>query len=453
MTAVSVITPVFNGTAFVRRAVASLVAQTLGDWELLAVDDASPDDSLALLDALAAADPRVRVLRHATNRGVAAARNTALREARGELVAYLDQDDEFYPDHLARAWDLRGEGDVLIFRYDLVEERPGAPGFGGVTTHDPAARRQHMFTETITVPLGVVHRRSLLDRTGPFDENLGKYRGRDEDGEMWRRFTRSGARVVYVPHRSGLYHVRAESLARTRQVDPATRVVTAEIRTPAGRVALWLPAADAWLAGAIFEGNEYGGLAPSWLRDPPTILDVGANAGTFAVYARLAYHPRAVVHCFEPCPSTLDLLRVNVAGFPGVSVHPVALGRADGEAHLLLDPGHPAGHSLRPDLVPAPAGRVRVRVRHAGAVWDELGLDEVDVLKLDAEGAEPDVLEALGPRVARVRVVMAEYHTPDDRRQIESLLPGHVRFSDVAHTPRIGVVKYARADLPGAPRG
>jgi glycosyltransferase involved in cell wall biosynthesis len=82
--------PVYNGTRFLDRAVASVRAQTLADWELLAVDDASADGSAELLDRLATADPRVRVFRHATNRGQAAARNTALAAAGGEWVAYLD---------------------------------------------------------------------------------------------------------------------------------------------------------------------------------------------------------------------------------------------------------------------------------------------------------------------------------------------------------------------------
>lgn len=111
MPAVSVIMPVFNGAPFLDRALTSLRTQALTDWELVAVDDASRDDSARRLDAFAAADPRVRVLRHPANRGQAATRNTALRAARGELVAYLDQDDEFYPDHLARAWSLRSSGD------------------------------------------------------------------------------------------------------------------------------------------------------------------------------------------------------------------------------------------------------------------------------------------------------------------------------------------------------
>ena len=104
------------------------------------MDDASTDDSAARLDALAATDPRVRVFRHPTNRGQAAARNTALAIAQGQLIAYLDQDDEFYPDHLARVCDLGTQADVFLFRYDLVEEREGHPGFSGITTYDPGPR-------------------------------------------------------------------------------------------------------------------------------------------------------------------------------------------------------------------------------------------------------------------------------------------------------------------------
>ncbi|HEX4611592.1 MAG TPA: glycosyltransferase [Urbifossiella sp.] len=220
MPAVSVVMPVYDAARFLRRAVASLQAQTFADWELLAVDDASRDASAALLDTLAAADARVRVTRHPTNRGPAAARNTALAAARGELVAYLDADDEFYPDHLARAAALRARAAVLLFRYNLVDERPG-PGRGGLTTHDPAARLHAVETETIGVPLGVVHRRDLLARAGGFDEALGRHRGRDEDGDLWRRFARAGATFLSVRDKSGLYHIRPDSLARTRPPAPA----------------------------------------------------------------------------------------------------------------------------------------------------------------------------------------------------------------------------------------
>lgn len=84
------------------ESVASVTGQSFGAWELLIVDDASTDDTFACAEALAAADPRIRVMRHAVNRGAAEARNTALKAARGRYVACLDADDLWLPDKLTR---------------------------------------------------------------------------------------------------------------------------------------------------------------------------------------------------------------------------------------------------------------------------------------------------------------------------------------------------------------
>jgi glycosyl transferase family 2 len=96
---VSVLMPIYNQAHFVRRAVDSLLAQSLTDWELLIVDDGSTDD---LRDALAAylADPRVSLRRRARNHGLGAALNLALSNARAPLVAYLPADDVYYAGHL-----------------------------------------------------------------------------------------------------------------------------------------------------------------------------------------------------------------------------------------------------------------------------------------------------------------------------------------------------------------
>lgn len=114
---------------------------------------------------------------------------------------------------------------------------------------------------------------------------------------------------------------------------------------------------------------------------------------------------------------------------------------------MLLSPLWAVGNSIRSELVPEPAGHVPVPIRDAGAMWDELGLDEVDILKVDAEGCEVEILESLGPRLKRVRIVLAEFHSMADRRRIDALLAGHEQFAASFHSIRIGVVKYIRADL------
>jgi GT2 family glycosyltransferase len=98
--AVSVIMPVFNGAQWLAAAVESVLTQTLPNLEVLIVDDASTDDSARLAAEFAARDSRVQLLRQASNRGQAAARNVALERARGAWIALVDADDEIRPDRL-----------------------------------------------------------------------------------------------------------------------------------------------------------------------------------------------------------------------------------------------------------------------------------------------------------------------------------------------------------------
>ena len=91
---VSVVMPVFAQAAFMPRAIASLLAQDVRDWELIVVDDGSPDDvATALPDG-------ARLLRHDVNRGLGATLNTALDAANGDVVAYLPADDVWHEGHL-----------------------------------------------------------------------------------------------------------------------------------------------------------------------------------------------------------------------------------------------------------------------------------------------------------------------------------------------------------------
>lgn len=113
--AVSVVTPVWNAAATLAATVASVQAQTFPDWEMLLVDDGSTDGSRALAERLAAADPRLRVLAQEENTGAAAARNRAIRAARGRFIAFLDADDLWRPEKLARQVPVLQAGHPLVF--------------------------------------------------------------------------------------------------------------------------------------------------------------------------------------------------------------------------------------------------------------------------------------------------------------------------------------------------
>ncbi len=96
---VSILMPTYKQASFIRRALASLSAQSLVDWELIIVNDGSPDETHALVEPYLA-DPRIRYYRLDINRGLGAALNLALAQAHAPLIAYLPSDDVYYSEHL-----------------------------------------------------------------------------------------------------------------------------------------------------------------------------------------------------------------------------------------------------------------------------------------------------------------------------------------------------------------
>ena len=89
---ISVVIPVYQTETYLRRCVSSVLAQTLKDWEIILVDDGSKDGAGAMCDAYAAEDPRIHTI-HQQNQGLGAARNTGMKQCRGEYLYFLDSDD------------------------------------------------------------------------------------------------------------------------------------------------------------------------------------------------------------------------------------------------------------------------------------------------------------------------------------------------------------------------
>lgn len=108
---ISVVIPAYNCARDLRVALASILAQSASDWECIVVDDGSTP---ALAGELQVSDPRIRFVRHPTNLGRGAARNTGLQHARGEFIAWQDADDWSYPERLKRQRSFLEEHPELI---------------------------------------------------------------------------------------------------------------------------------------------------------------------------------------------------------------------------------------------------------------------------------------------------------------------------------------------------
>jgi glycosyltransferase involved in cell wall biosynthesis len=108
---VSVIVPLYNKGPYVERAMKSILAQTYTDFEVIVVDDGSTDDGATRVQILS--DPRIRLI-HQANAGPGAARNRGIAEAKGELLAFLDADDEWMPDYLETSVDMLDEASAEV---------------------------------------------------------------------------------------------------------------------------------------------------------------------------------------------------------------------------------------------------------------------------------------------------------------------------------------------------
>ena len=115
----SIIIPCYNVAPYVERAVWSVQEQAFADWELILVDDGSTDETLSVLQALAEKDYRIRVIAQA-NRGVSAARNTGLCQARGEYVQFIDGDDYISSYGDVERWE---NSDVVVYGFSMHKDK------------------------------------------------------------------------------------------------------------------------------------------------------------------------------------------------------------------------------------------------------------------------------------------------------------------------------------------
>ena len=122
---ISLVMPCYQNGATLERTVRSILAQTFADWELIAVDDGSTDDTGARLDALAKEEPRMRVL-HQANGGVSAARNAGMACARGRFIGFVDADDHLLPGALEALLAMTDERtDIVCAAYIMRHREDG----------------------------------------------------------------------------------------------------------------------------------------------------------------------------------------------------------------------------------------------------------------------------------------------------------------------------------------
>ena len=199
----SVITPVYDPPLdILRETVRSVLAQRYDDWELILVDDCSPDPEVrVVLRELAATDDRIRVIERETNGHIVAASNDGIDAARGEFIALLDHDDLLVPRALRAmkaAIDANPEADYLYSDERLVNLDGSKRGDFRKPDWSPERLRGQMYTCHLSVL-----RTTLVREVGGFHDGFDG----SQDHDLVLRVTERARRVVHVP--KVLYHWRA----------------------------------------------------------------------------------------------------------------------------------------------------------------------------------------------------------------------------------------------------
>lgn len=179
---VSIVVPVYKVEAYVERTILSVKRQTYTDWELVMVDDCSPDNSSEVIKKYIQSDSRIKYFKQSKNYGAAAARNRGLAEARGQYIAFLDADDMWDPEKLEYQLKLMKENNSYFSygamrRVDIhdktIKDLIPVPE---KVTYDILLKRTYIATSTV-----LIDRKNIGDfRIPRIDKILG-----GEDYEAW----------------------------------------------------------------------------------------------------------------------------------------------------------------------------------------------------------------------------------------------------------------------------
>ena len=209
---ITVIIAAHNYGGHLPTALRSVQEQTLTDWECIVIDDASTDDTAALLEDAVRGDGRIRSLRNAVNTGVSAARNRGLAEARGEFIQFLDADDAIAPGKLERhSAFLEAHPEAAVVCSDFAHFT-SAPDFHaqGELRPDEKLNGQGRGVMARLLKGNVIRintaltRASVIRRTGGFREEFRSV----EDLHLWLRIAAGGHRYAFLDDNACVAAVR-----------------------------------------------------------------------------------------------------------------------------------------------------------------------------------------------------------------------------------------------------
>lgn len=207
---VSIIMPAYNAEKYIEKAIRSAMTQTITDLEIIVVDDNSKDNTCKIVEALAAEDQRIRLIKCKENMGAAKARNLAWDACRGKYVALLDCDDIWYPQKLEKqiAIAQKENADIVYCSYAIIDEA-GAKKCNDFIVPESTTFESALSRSVISCSTALLSPRVTRNYRFP----IGYYH---EDLALWLKLLGDGMKAVGIPEVLAEYRVRSNSRASNK---------------------------------------------------------------------------------------------------------------------------------------------------------------------------------------------------------------------------------------------
>lgn len=206
---VSIITPSYNAEKYLVHTIESVLAQTYQNWEMLIVDDCSPDNANQLIKSYAAKDSRIKLIKLEHNSGAAVARNKAIALAEGRFIAFLDSDDRWLPHKLETQLNFMQRNNVAFSyaAYEKLNEQGEVVGVVGVP--DKVSYKELLKTCVIGCLTAIYD----AEKIGKVYMPLIRKR---QDFGLWLRILKKEPYAYGVQEVLGQYQLRADSISANK---------------------------------------------------------------------------------------------------------------------------------------------------------------------------------------------------------------------------------------------
>ncbi len=189
---VSVITPVYNCEKYIVQTIESVLNQTYTNWEMILADDCSPDKSADIIKSFQKKDPRIKYIRLSENGGAAKARNKALEISRGRYIAYLDADDIWLPEKLARQIAFMEENHAQFSCCDYEKIEADGTNLNKIVHMPKTITYNQLLSNTIIQTVGVIADTETFDKKLLIMPDVR----RGQDSATWLQMLRNGVKFT-----------------------------------------------------------------------------------------------------------------------------------------------------------------------------------------------------------------------------------------------------------------